>query len=574
METQVTLLHTGGLGIAETRLVNLVEFMGGAVRQLDAAKMTVRELASLSGCVIGSAAGIAELGRAHGGVEVVRQSLANPSCRVLVYGFKPGREHAALLYALTRGQLVSVEKATGGTFQVAEAREVCAQLSGLQFETSDVEPRLIFKRGQSAGDDLISCGGQPFLARAGALMLLAGDVFADLDAPVARDESLLRHLAGVAPLMMFLRHANPEGFWHNPEPLACFIVDDPLLQSRYGFLEYSKLVEVMERQPFSASIAFIPWNYRRSRSGIVEMFATRHGALSLSVHGCDHTRGEFGGSDERVLRGRSQVALERMEKHRKLTGLGYDDVMVFPQGIFSTKAMRALKECGYLAAVNSTPYPVDAPEAMALREHLGVAVLKHGFPLFTRRYPQQFAELAFDVFLGKPALLVEHHEFFRDGCTALEETVRRVSHLDPRLRWTNLGTVCLRASRQRLTPRGEMVVEVVTARFQLVNHYGQPKRFQVIRPVHATEKKLAVFVNGREANFVRTARGIELNLELNAGERAELRMEGVREPSADTDTRSGMMHQAKVMVRRHLCEFRDNHVATSRLLRKPRTSSK
>src|SRR5213075_541958 len=132
-------------------------------------------------------------------------------------------------------------------------------------------------------------------------------------------------------------------------------------------------------------------------------------------------------------------ALARMRMHRARSGLGFDEVMVFPQGVFSTAAMKALRASGFLAAVNSTAYPIDAENSIVLRDLLQVAVTRFSnFPLFTRRYPGSVAELAFDLFLGKPALVVEHHGFFREGYEALAKTVEKLYKIEGRLQWTNL----------------------------------------------------------------------------------------------------------------------------------------
>src|SRR6266404_5520719 len=154
--------------------------------------------------------------------------------------------------------------------------------------------------------------------------------------------------------MMFLRSASESSWWHNDSASACFIVDDPPLKSRYGFLDYQKLLAVMEREQFCTSIAFIPWNFNRSERTLAEKFAAKPGRYSLCVHGCDHTWGEFGQDNQLLLQGRAQKALERMALHQQISNVPFDKVMVFPQGIFSTTAIRALRDCGYLAAVNTT----------------------------------------------------------------------------------------------------------------------------------------------------------------------------------------------------------------------------
>ena len=84
----------------------------------------------------------------------------------------------------------------------------------------------------------------------------------DLDAITQPNCTLLDSFFGLAPLMIFLYASLDKHLWHNDSPAGCFIVDDPLLRTRYGCLDYRKLLDLVDRKGFSASIAFIPWNYR------------------------------------------------------------------------------------------------------------------------------------------------------------------------------------------------------------------------------------------------------------------------------------------------------------------------
>ena len=274
------------------------------------------------------------------------------------------------------------------------------------------------------------------------LFLSACAELADLDEKVGRQARVLSWFSRLVPLMMFLRGALGNRVWHNDDPRACFIIDDPLLKSdRYGFLEYGRLVESMRQRKFSTSIAFIPWNYRRSSHDVTTLFSSKNDVPSLCVHGCDHTGGEFAATDIGSLRTKAAMALERMEVHRRLCGVPFDDVMVFPQGLFSAEAIAALKGAGYLAAVNSDVFPSTQPESLHLRDLLDVAIAKFAdFPLFGRRYPGDLAEFAFDLFMGKPALAVEHHGYFRHGYAALESFVERLNGLDERLEWSDLAS--------------------------------------------------------------------------------------------------------------------------------------
>src|SRR5690349_17470483 len=141
---------------------------------------------------------------------------------------------------------------------------------------------------------------------------------------------------------------------------------------------------------------------------------------------------------------------------RDHSGVAFDDVMVFPQCRFSAEAIRALKATGYLAAVNGAICPSTMPDSLTLKDCMEVAVTKFAdFPMFGRRYPQNLAEFAFDLFMGKPALGVEHHGFFQNGYQALEEFVEGLSGLDERLEWSNLATICSSSSVTRTTRNGD-----------------------------------------------------------------------------------------------------------------------
>ena len=138
------------------------------------------------------------------------------------------------------------------------------------------------------------------------------------------------------------------------ETLACLIIDDPLLKPSYGCLNYESLLAEMKEHRFFTEIAFIPYNWKRSDARTVRLIAENPEHFAICIHGCDHTGSEFGKGSFEELSELAATAMWRMEWHKELTGLEHDKVMVFPRGQFSTTAIHALKEQGYLAAFNST----------------------------------------------------------------------------------------------------------------------------------------------------------------------------------------------------------------------------
>ena len=158
----------------------------------------------------------------------------------------------------------------------------------------------------SAATPIIDCDGAPFFAvlqRGGTeLFLLASSDVVDLNAPAPSGELQPEDYPRLLPWLLFMRRALGDRCWNNPAPKACLVIDDPPLWPRYGFLSFSALADSMQSTNFKTTIAFIPWNYSRSAAATADLFRRNASALSLCVHGCDHTGGEFASNDIDALR--------------------------------------------------------------------------------------------------------------------------------------------------------------------------------------------------------------------------------------------------------------------------------
>jgi len=134
------------------------------------------------------------------------------------------------------------------------------------------------------------------------------------------------------------------------------------------------------------------------------------------------------------------MALWRMEEHKRLTGLTYDPVMVFPQGLFSSEAMRALKDQGYRAAFNSTLRATDRDDLSSTEYQRPSTTFYHDFPLFLRRYPKDSAGFLQDLALGRPILIVEHHGAFRNGYKTMTNFIDWINGLG-NIKWKPLSYI-------------------------------------------------------------------------------------------------------------------------------------
>ena len=204
---------------------------------------------------------------------------------------------------------------------------------------------------------------------------------------------------------------------------ASIIIDDPLLRENYGFLNYRKLLNLMDKHNFFTTIAFIPFNFNRTDKRIAALFRERPDRFSLCVHGCDHTKAEFGRTDLNYLDTKVKLATARMIEHEKRTGISFDRIMVFPQGIFSNAALEALKKNNYLAAVNT--------EAMPTEGHISST-----FPFFLRYKPEDVPDCVSD-----PIFVVLHHDYFKNGYERLTNFVDELNTRSKKLKWASLGSI-------------------------------------------------------------------------------------------------------------------------------------
>ena len=376
------------------------------------------------------------------------------------------------------------------------------------------------------------------------------------------------------PLVMFIRDTFADVMWRPQELGACLIIDDPLLKPRYGSCDFTAVQSLMLRYGFTTNIAFIPWNWRRTSPKAKELFGDGEAGFSISIHGCDHVKGEFGNTSAAVLNSKASVAQSRMRNHAARTGIRHDAVMVFPQGVFSSVSPEVLKLNGFLAAVNTETAPVDkAATAPTIGDVWDIAIMNYGsFPIFTRRYVHHGTEnFAFDMLLGKPCLVVTHHEFFRNDCSELIGIIEKLQSINASLQWRPLGKVLRRACRRR--PLGEATEEVEMYGTELIveNPCDRPieilvrkreTRPEVVAEVRCDDKP--VRWDGVAGQLV--TRG---NIEPHGSRRFHVLY---REAGAAGKVERSPLVEVSVALRRILSECRDAHLSEGTFLNSARMS--
>jgi len=447
-----------------------------------------------------------------------------------------------------------------GAMRALRVRPAATALNSCDFfDANGRSATPLISAGAKAAFLKLTWRGVPFFVSSVPLL----DIDADL---TTRNFDVRDHLFAAVPVVSYLRWAFAGSSWRAPEASACLVIDDPLLKARYGFVRFRQLLALMKQHRFSTSIAFIPWNWRRSDRKMVKLFKDNPESYSLCIHGCDHTDSEFGTSDRQRLRAVASEALRRMSLHERRTNLAHDRVMVFPQGVFSEQAIPELKRAGFDAVVN-TEVHCNPPQERKLKisDVWDVAVMSYGdFPIYTRRYPAQGVEnFAFDLLLGKPCLVVIHHDFCSNGYARLAGFIDQLNALKVPLAWRRLGDVVRRSYRQKEVSPDAMEIEMYGNELLIENRSDREKNYLIRRREREPKNIEGLRAGSRMVSWDSAGDYIEFKLALGPGETTLLTLRF--KPAEDVACgRQNLTYAAKTMLRRHLSEVRDNYLVPAK----------
>lgn len=550
----------------ESRFLALASFMGIPVSELSvegaaSLQQGSDDASSTTPALAVSAHRLATLRHVHGEKEWAAL-LRKRYDALLVFGWKASPDHAETLAELSAGAIRQTTCGSRSTGLRFSEDPLCFQFAGLPWPLEVSESVPVFScESSGALRPLLLLEGEPvFLVHSSEtcrVFLLSDLGVPDIHIPIPPSEERARRHLEVVPYLVFLRSALPESGWQGVRSTARLIIDDPLLTKTYGFLDFRKLLVSMDDHGFGASIAFIPWNHKRTSRRFASWLSANSHRFSVCVHGCDHTGGEFGVGNETHLRAKSRLALERMQAQEQRVGLPYEEVMVFPQGIFSTRSLRALQSTNYLAAVNSGLFPVD-PEggSPTISDFLRPAMTRfHGFPVFHRHYPVDKIDFAFDLFLGKPAFIVEHHGFFEHGEETLEDLVGWLNESEEDLSWDTLSNQLTESCLARWLDDDTIEVMFFTRCFRMENPYGRKLRLSLTKHLPEPTEVAELLLDGRPVDVVTAQDRLRLECDWEPGETKTVE---IVYKSDATTFRPGLRYRSRVAARRYLSEFRDN----------------
>ena len=569
--------YVGDLTIQDARLIRLTEFLGGQCELLPLEKGATlspefieTRVRDKDSCFVINPATIQKCLLTEDFPSELASYLTSRFSFVFVHNLSPGHLADSIVHIFSEGSLGPVcplEKSWLSYKIAADDKQVCGPFSGLNFGPVAKENDQVFSGAadSSALRTYIAIGGQPFFAsiqrERAEVFFLAGAKIADLEA-TASPEYLTSWFSRLIPAAMFIRYAFGEECWKPNQHHGTLIIDDPLLWKDYGFLNFERALELMEKYNFHTSIAFKPCNWRRNDPSIVKLFRERPDRYSLCFHGNDHTAAELATNDNGLLDSMLTEAENRMDAHEKMTGIQCDHVMVFPQGYFSLNAMRVLMAHNFSGAVNSKPYPHGESGGLALRDLIQPSILKYGgLPLFTRRYVREITmqDIGFDLFFGKPVLLVEHHDIFR-RTEYLTTVISRINDFVPNLIWSNLQTSVENSLLKRRAPDGTFQVRSYANQGRIENSSESLMRCLIEWP-HAGEFPTERVTPDRTPSSDRNSENKDgrVSFDLGPGESRRFSVDCANDfhrPNVERPSRWKFW----VFLRQRLSEIRDNHL--------------
>lgn len=455
----------------------------------------------------------------------------------------------------------------------ADADDLAAELRSFSYQINSCE-RLGLTVGEPGHcSEVMRVDGVPTCLRirngAAEMFVWGTPAVFDPERLVAGELEFEQAVDEYVPAVIFLRYAFGERCWHVQGRSAGLVIDDPLLSRRYGCIDFPELLRSARSHRYHVTLAYIPWNHWRTRLRDASLFREYSDCFSVCLHGCDHTSGEFSSSDVRQLSERIERSASRMAAHEKRTGIAWEPLMVCPQERFSLAALEACAESEHvIGLVNTRLLAPASPEARVRGAELFMPATDapYGVAMFKRHYIEDLAQLVMSVFLGRPAILVTHHDFFRKGTETIEQFVHTLGRIQPTLGWRQLSRMATELCARRRVSDSMLEVRIFSDEFRLRQDADGADSYRVVRRAGRPGTVREVLVDGCPVEFVEGLDGfITFEIRRFLGGQAEIRIMRESAPIA-RQAYGGFVYQLGVALRRGLSELRDemNALKTAR----------
>jgi hypothetical protein len=450
--------------------------------------------------------------------------------------------------------------------------DICGPLTGLTIKAEEDMHcwRLVSKVNQSdTFSPLITVDMAGVLIRIKQknlnIFMLFTSHLADLDQFLEVNLDIRTCLLSLAAPMVILKYLSRGVGWSARNTYANLIIDDPPLALRYGHIDFKRLYDLAVKYKAAITLAYIPLNYRRGNDEVVRFFQEVSDRFAICIHGCDHTKSEFGGTESSRISTLAHMASKRMALFSERTGIPHTKIMVFPQGIFSSQALDVLKQHDFNAVVNTELRDTTGEKRVTIKDILQPAITCYGsLPLFLRRkICDGIANIAFDLLLEKPCLIVAHHDDFSSDMSNVRQLFYEISRLPNPPEWKPLEDITARTSLSKKVGKNITELKIYSRIADLRNIPCIPSEnfLRVIRDESYPEMIKCVLVGQCETPW----RSEEGRIVVDAGKYSESAKLAVlyRQDIFTERPPLPIKYRISTWCRRFLSEFRDNYVSKS-----------
>ena len=339
--------------------------------------------------------------------------------------------------------------------------------------------------------------------------------------------------------------------WRNPPIRACFVIDDPNLHAkRYGYLDFAGVAQHATEVGYHLAVATVPFDQWLVSRGASQTFQSHSSALSLAIHGNDHTRAELGRqlSEERRVALLS-TALRRMRALER-RGLEVSRIMVAPHETCAPEMMRDMARVGFEGLCYG--FGTRSRELLAGWQP---ADFVHGLPVLHRRpIASHRGVQSLNAFLGLPIVLAGHHDDLAHGLDVLAEAASFVNRLGD-VQWLSLGSIGesnIETSEEETTLRVRLFSR--RARVRLGEHVE--RIFVELPSSHrATREEVLIASTARSTRRRSLVETRMAELDVDGSSEMELSLE--RLDAVDPESASRWRTSPRAVVRRAATEARD-----------------
>jgi hypothetical protein len=188
------------------------------------------------------------------------------------------------------------------------------------------------------------------------------------------------------------------------------------------------------------------------------------------------------------------------------------------------------------------------------------------FPLFLRRAVNDFQreDVAFNAFFGRPILIEEHHELFKDPSLFLE-LVSMINTTVPQVQWCNLQTSLESACLIRQTTDGTSEVRLGARAGRIANPGRSPLR--CVAEWHSPQlcrSGVSVLVDGIQCfDTAWNDVAVRASFEVAPGTSRAVAMHYNTTSRNSFPVKQSFTQKARVYLRRRASELRDNVLSKS-----------